>query len=60
MSNTTAEIPMVVASNSQWSGYAARPMSAADLKKPSICAGSGNSRFAPSGPFIAVKAWVVK
>ena len=54
------EIPMVVAGYSQATGFSSRPMSAADLKKPGICVGRGNSQFAPNGPFIQVKAWVVK
>jgi hypothetical protein len=35
-------------------------MSAADHKKPGICVGRGNSHYAPNGPFIRAKAWVVK
>jgi predicted phage terminase large subunit-like protein len=59
-SSMMAEFPMVMASNSQAFGYAPRPMSAAELKKPGIYAGRGNSNYAPNGPFIEAKAWVVK
>ena len=46
--------PMVVGCNSQAFNYDPRLMSAADLKKPGIGVGRGNSQFA------ATKAWVVK
>ncbi len=57
---TMAEFPMAMASNSQASGYAPRPMSAADLKKPGICVGRGNSHYAPNGPYLEVKSGPLK
>ncbi len=57
---TMAEFPMVMAGNSQASGYAPRPMSAADLKKPGICVGRGNSQYAPNGPYLEVKSGPLK
>jgi len=54
-------VPMVASNiDSGAPAYVARTMSAADLKKPGVMAMRSNSHYAPNGPFIQAKAWVVK
>jgi predicted phage terminase large subunit-like protein len=56
----TTDIPMVVSGNSQWSGWGRRSLPSAKPGERGICAARGNSHYAPNGPFIQAKAWVVK
>ena len=56
----TSDIPMVASGNSQWSGWGHRSLPTAKPGERGICVARGNSHYAPNGPFIQAKAWVVK
>jgi predicted phage terminase large subunit-like protein len=56
----TPDIPMVVSGNSQGSGWGHRSLPTAKPGERGICIARGNSHYAPNGPFIQAKAWVVK
>ena len=58
--NMTLDIPMVASGNSQWSGWGHRSLPTAKPGERGICVARGNSHYAPNGPFIQAKAWVVK
>jgi len=59
-SMTTTDIPIVASGNSQGSGWGHRSLPNAKPGERGICVARGNSHYAPNGPFIQVKAWVVK
>ena len=56
----TSDIPIVVSGNSQGSGWGHRSLPNAKPGERGICVARGNSHYAPNGPFIQAKAWVVK
>ena len=58
--SVTSDIPMVVSGNSQWAGWGHGSLPTAKPGERGICVARGNSHYAPNGPFIQAKAWVVK
>ena len=56
----TADIPLVVSGNSQASGWGHRSSTNAKPGERGLCIARGNSHYAPNGPFIQAKAWIVK
>jgi hypothetical protein len=56
------QVPMAVGYNSQFSGPDYRKSTTSEPGAPGICAWRGNSQsaYAPNGPFIEARAWVVK
>jgi predicted phage terminase large subunit-like protein len=52
----SASVPMVVGYNSQFSGFDQEKSTIAKPAERGVCAGRGNSYYAPNGPFIKVKS----
>jgi hypothetical protein len=55
-----ADTHMVASNNSQGSGWGHRSLPNAKPGERGICVARANSQYAPNGPFIQAKAWVVK